>query len=147
MERVDAKRSLIWHGLVLFFLGLVTGFVIPGLTNPRMGLSAHMEALLNGMFLILAGGVVWDLLKLSGRAATAVYWMLLYAAYGSWVFCLLAAVFGASKTMPIAGAGYSADPWQEQLVTAGLGLVAISITLACAFVLYGYRKGKGTSEA
>lgn len=140
MAAVDAKRGLVWHGLVLFFLGLLTGFVIPALTNPRMGLSAHMEALLNGMFLILAGGIVWDHFKLSERVATAVYWMLLYAAYGSWVFCLLAAVFGASEMLPIAGAGYSADPWQEQLIKGGLGLVAISITLACCLALYGIRK-------
>jgi hydroxylaminobenzene mutase len=140
MARGDAKTGLIRHGLVLFFLGLLTGFVIPYVTNPRMGLSAHMEALLNGMFLILVGGVVWDLPRLSDRAATAVYWLFLYAAYGSWVFCLLAAVFGASEMLPIAGAGYNAAPWQEQLIAAGLGLVAISITLACSFVLYGIRK-------
>ena len=140
MAAVEAKRGLVWHGLVLFFLGLLTGFVIPALTNPRMGLSAHMEALLNGMFLILAGGIVWDHFKLSERMATAVYWMLLYAAYGSWAFCFLAAVFGASEMLPIAGAGYSADPWQEQLIKVGLGLVAISITLACCLALYGIRK-------
>ena len=50
-----ARRRLIWHGIVLFFLGLLTGFVIPAVTNPRLGLSAHMEALLNGMLLILVG--------------------------------------------------------------------------------------------
>jgi hydroxylaminobenzene mutase len=140
MAGVDAKRGLVWHGLVLFFLGLLTGFVIPALTNPRMGLSAHMEALLNGMFLILAGGIIWDHFKMSERTATAVYWMLLYAAYGSWIFCLLAAVFGASEMLPIAGAGYSAEPWQEQLIKVGLGLVAISITLACSLALLGMRK-------
>ena len=42
--------------------------------------------------------------------------------------------------LPIAGAGYSADPWQEQLIKAGLGLVAVSITLACCLALYGIRQ-------
>ena len=140
MAAADAKRGLVWHGLVLFFLGLLTGFIIPSLTNPRMGLSAHMEALLNGMFLILAGGVVWDHFKLSEKAERTVYWLLLYAAYGSWVFCLLAAVVGASQTLPIAGAGYAAAPWQELLIKVGLGLVAISITVACCVTLYGIRK-------
>jgi hydroxylaminobenzene mutase len=140
MPAVDAKKGLVWHGLVLFFLGLITGFVIPALTNPRMGLSAHMEALLNGMFLILAGGIVWDYFKLSGRVATAAYWMLLVAAYGSWLFCLLAAVFGASEMLPIAGAGYSAEPWQEQVIKAGLSIVAVSITVASCLLLYGVRR-------
>ncbi len=143
MATADAKRGLVWHGLVLFFLGLLTGFVIPSLTNPRMGLSAHMEALLNGMFLILAGGVVWDHFKLSERVERAVYWLLLYAAYGSWLFCLLAAVMGASQMLPIAGAGFSAAPWQERLIAVGLGLVAISITVACCVALYGIRKKPG----
>jgi hypothetical protein len=43
--------------------------------------------------------------------------------------------------LPIAGAGHHALPWQERLVTAGLGMVGISITVACGFVLYGIRKG------
>jgi hydroxylaminobenzene mutase len=146
MARTDVKTRLIWHGFVLFFLGLITGFVIPSLTNPRMGLSAHMEGILNGMFLILVGGVVWDLLRLPDRVATAACWLFLYAAYGSWAFCLLAAVFGASQMLPIAGAGYSAEPWQEQIVAAGLGLVAISITLACCLVLYGFQKREKDGE-
>ena len=138
----NAKRRLIWHGIVLFLLGLLSGFVIPAVTNPRLGLSAHMEALLNAMFLILVGGVVWNEIRLSDAMAKATYWLLLYAAYGSWLFCFLAAVFGASKMLPIASVGYTAAPWQEALVRAGLGLVAISITLATCFILYGLRKAK-----
>ncbi len=143
----DAKRRLIWHGVVLFFIGLLTGFVIPSVTNSRMGLSAHMEALLNGMFLIIVGGVVWNELKLSGRLATSAFWLLLYAAYASWFFCFLAAVFGASEMLPIAGAGFHAAPWQEQVVKAGLGLVAVSITLACCFMLYGLRRNTAKTAA
>jgi (hydroxyamino)benzene mutase len=141
MTEANAKRGLIWHGLILFFLGLLTGFVIPSMLSPRLGMSAHVEAILNGMFLVLMGGMVWDRLVLSHRIVTAVYWLLLYAGYGSWMFCLLAATFGASQMLPIAGAGHHALLWQERLVTAGLGMVGISITVACGFVLYGIRKG------
>jgi len=139
MAQRDAGRALIWHGIFLFLLGLLTGFVIPALTNPRMGLSAHMEAVLNGMFLAIVGGVVWNELTLPERMARTVFWLLLCAAYGSWVFCLLAAVFGASEMLPIAGAGYRAEPWQEQLVSAGLSVVALSVLLASILVLYGLR--------
>jgi len=136
----NTGRRLIWHGVFLFLLGLLTGFVIPAITNPRLGLSAHMEALLNGMFLILVGGIIWNELKLSDRIANAALWLLLCAAYGSWVSCLLAAVFGASKMLPIASAGYTAVAWQETLVRIGLSIVAISITLATCLILYGFRK-------
>ena len=43
------------YGILLFFLGLVTGLVVPMLANPRMGLSSHLEGLMNGMFLIILG--------------------------------------------------------------------------------------------
>jgi (hydroxyamino)benzene mutase len=145
-EKSNAKTGFIWHGLVLFFLGLLTGFIIPSLKSPRLGMSSHVEGILNGMFLLLVGGVVWDRLELSRRVAAAAYWLLLYAAYGSWFFSLLAALFGASHMLPIAGAGYHALPWQEQLVTVGLGTVGVGITVACGFVLYGVRKGARASS-
>src|ERR1700759_5661765 len=45
-------------GLVLFVIGLLTGFAIPALKNPRMGLTSHLEGVLNGMFLALLG-LLW----------------------------------------------------------------------------------------
>jgi hydroxylaminobenzene mutase len=140
MSQEDGGRRLIWHGMVLFLLGLVTGVLIPQLTSPRLALAAHIEALLNGMFLVLVGGLLWKNLRLPERAAAAGVWLLLVAAYANWGFCLLAAVFGASETLAIAGKGYQALPWQELLVSAGLGAGAICILVACCLVLYGLRK-------
>jgi len=144
MEPRNTGRSLIWHGVFLFLLGLLTGIVIPAVTSPRLGLSAHMEALLNGMFLVLVGGIVWKEVRLSESAARAVFWLLLFAAYANWLFCLLAAIFGASEILPIAGAGYSAAAWQEQLVKVGLGLGAIAILGATATMVYGLRSAART---
>jgi hydroxylaminobenzene mutase len=141
MSATNDGRRLIWHGLSLFLLGLLTGVLIPVLTSPRLGLSAHLEALLNGMFLVLIGGVVWERLRLPERIARLGYWLLILAAYGTWGFCLLAAVFGAGRTLAIAGAGYGAAEWQEQLVSAGLILGAVCIIAACSFLLWGLRGG------
>ena len=143
-SQADVSRRLIRHGMFLFLLGLLTGILIPTLTSPRLALAAHMEGLLNGIFLIVVGGVVWKQLRLPERAASASIWLLLIAAYASWGFCLLAAVFGASQTLAIAGKGYTAAAWQEQLVSAGLGLGAICVLVASCLVLYGLRK---TGEA
>ena len=144
MSSKDSDRRLIWHGMVLFFLGLLTGLLIPALTSPRLALAAHMEGLLNGIFLIVVGGVIWKELRLDERLASAILWLLLVAAYASWGFCLLAAVFGASRTLAIAGAGYTAAPWQELLVSAGLGAGAVCILAASCLLLYGLRS---TGEA
>lgn len=32
-----ARRRLVWHGVFVFVLSLLVGFVVPALTNPRMG--------------------------------------------------------------------------------------------------------------
>jgi len=98
-----------------------------------------MEGLLNAMFLLLVGGVVWKRLELSEGLRSVAFWLLLFAAYGGWGFCLLAAAFGASQMLPIAGAGYSAAPWQEHLVSAGLMAVASSMLIVVCCMLYGLR--------
>ena len=54
----NMQTALFKLGLVLFLLGLLTGFAIPALKNPRMALSSHLEAVLNGMFLVLLG-LLW----------------------------------------------------------------------------------------
>ena len=141
MSARDASRGLIWHGLFLFLLGLLTGVIIPLLTSPRLGLAAHLEALLNGMLLVLIGGIVWERLRLPAGVERMSYWLLLCAAYATWGFCLMAAFVGAGRTLAIAGAGYFAAEWQEQLVSAGLTVGAICITAACCFLLYGLRSG------
>lgn len=142
----DKGKQLVWHGVFLFLIGLLTGFAIPALTNPRLGLSAHMEALLNGMVLVLLGGVVWKYLRLSDRLGQLIFWLFICAAYANWFFCLLAAIFGANKNLPIASAGYSVPAWQEVPVEIGLGLGALGITLACILVLYGLRRGPTESD-
>ena len=48
-------RRLMWHGMCLFVLGLVTGFAEPHFANMRMGLAAHLEGLMNGTFLVALG--------------------------------------------------------------------------------------------
>jgi hydroxylaminobenzene mutase len=41
--------------MLLFLLGLLTGFAVQRFTNPRMGLAAHLEGVMNGTFLLALG--------------------------------------------------------------------------------------------
>lgn len=52
------SRKLIRYGILLFLLGLLTGFAMPAFENSRMGLSSHLEGVMNGMFLVLLG-LIW----------------------------------------------------------------------------------------
>lgn len=135
----DAKRRLAWHGLFLFLLGLLTGLVEQKFTNVRMGLAAHLEGLMNGIFLV-ALAAVWAEVRLSPRVKAAGYWAVLYGTYANWGFTTLAAIFGTGAMSPITGAGHSAQAWQEALVTVGFVSVGIGIIAASLMVLWGLRR-------
>jgi len=53
--------------MVLFLIGLFTGLAQPHFANIRMALAAHLEAVMNGTFL-LAVGAIWSEVRLSSRA-------------------------------------------------------------------------------
>ncbi len=131
-----------WHGIFLFLLGLLTGLGISALTNPRMGLAAHLEGVMNGILLVILG-LIWKEISLPARAAAALFWLALFGTYANWGTTLLGAVFGTSKLTPIAGAGYAGAAWQEIIVAFGLVSVCIAMVLASAFVLWGLRRRTG----
>jgi hydroxylaminobenzene mutase len=139
MDRMN--RRLMFHGMCLFMLGLLTGFAEQHFVNVRMGLAAHLEGLMNGIFL-LALGAIWPNVRLSSRAAAIAYWTALYGTYGNWLITILAATFGTAALSPITGVGHSGLPWQESLVTAGFMSVGITIVVASGLVLWGlHREG------
>lgn len=139
MDEPDYSRRLLWHGLLLFLLGLLTGLVVPMLGNPRMGLSAHLEGVMNGLFVAILG-LLWNRLVLSNRAAAALFWLALYGTYANWASTLLAAVFATNRSTPIAGAGFGGLPWQENLVDFGLISLAIAMVAASVLALWGLRR-------
>lgn len=65
---MQRERRLLRHGFALFLLALLTGLVAYGLANPRMGVAAHVEGVVNAIFLMVLG-VAWPRLDLRGRAA------------------------------------------------------------------------------
>jgi hydroxylaminobenzene mutase len=134
----DYQRRLIWHGMFLFMVGLLVGFAEAQLANPRMGLAAHLEGLMNGTFLI-AVGAVWPFITFSSNVAALAFWTVLYGAYANVCITTFAAIVGASSLSPITGAGHSAAPWQETLVTAGFGTVGIAMVASTVLMLWGLR--------
>jgi len=135
METRTAQR-FVFHGALLFLLGLLTGFVAPGAANARMGLSAHLEGVMNGTFL-LALGAAWSAVSLEARFETAACWLLLYGTYVNWASVLLGALTGASRLMPIAGAGHTGPAWAESLVGFGLLSISFAMVAGVALVLWG----------
>jgi len=132
------NRRLMWHGMFLFLIGLLTGFAEQHFANKRMGLAAHLEGVMNGTFLV-ALGAIWNEVRLSSRPRAITYGVALCGTYGNWLVTTLAAVFGTAALSPITGAGHSGLPWQESLVTAGFMMVGATIIAAAVLVLWGLR--------
>jgi hydroxylaminobenzene mutase len=135
----DIDRRLMFHGMFLFLLGLLTGFAEQHFANVRMGLAAHLEGLMNGIFLLALGGI-WTHVRLSTTATAIAFWAVLYGTYLNWFTTVLAAIFGTAALSPITGAGHSGQPWQETFVTVGFMSVGIAIVIASVLIVWGLRK-------
>jgi hydroxylaminobenzene mutase len=139
----DSRRRLIWHGMFLFLLGLLTGFVETKFANPRMALAAHLEGVMNGTFLV-ALGAVWIEVRLSAKLKAAAYWSALYGAYVNWATTALGAALGTAALSPITSAGHSALPWQESFITTLFMTVGLAIVASSLLVLWGLRRAAVT---
>lgn len=127
------ERRLVALGALLLMAGMLTGFVSGALANPRMGLVAHLEGLMNGILLI-ALGAAWRHVHLGASAERWTWSLLLFGTTANWFATLLAAIWGVgSLTMPLSAAGQTGADWQEWLV-GGL-LFALSFAMVGAFAL------------
>jgi len=142
----DHSRRLFWHGVLLFLLGLLSGFVIQLMVNRRMGLSDHLVGTMGGMFLALLG-LIWSHLRLSKGWLRAAFWLAMYGCYGNWITTLLAAAWGTHTNAPVTGVQFHARPWQEQIAAFGFNSLAVAMVLLCLVLLYGLRGAVTASEA
>ncbi len=131
---------LLQLGILLFMVGLLTGFVIPKLANPRMGLASHLEGVLNGIFLV-ALGLLWQRLHLSDGWLVVTFWLAVYGTFANWLATLLAAVWGAGALMPIAAMGHQGSSMQEGVIKFLLGTLSVSMIAVCVIVIIGLRAG------
>jgi len=135
----DSARKLLRLGILLFLLGLFTGFILPLTANPRMALSSHLEAILNGLFLLILG-MIWHRLVLNRSARSAAFGLAVYGAFTNWGTTLAAAFWGAgAPMMPLAAAGFNGSAGQELLIAIGLISLSVSMVTVGGIVLWGLR--------
>jgi hydroxylaminobenzene mutase len=127
-----------WHGMLLFLLGLITALHEQRFTNARMGLAAHLEGVMNGIFL-LALGAAWSQVTLPHPVKMTAYWAALHGTYVNWLVTFIAAAFGTVAGYPITSAGHSGQPWREGFVATGFITVSIAIITTSILVLWGLR--------
>jgi hydroxylaminobenzene mutase len=125
---------LCFSGTLLFLLGLLTGVAVPAVRAPRIALSAHVAAIESGLALV-AFGLLGAHLDLGPTSAAAIGHGLWISLYVLWVGLVAGAVFGTGKTLPIAGAGLAAKPWQERTAFALIGSGSLGSAAAVAALL------------
>jgi hydroxylaminobenzene mutase len=138
MEEVSSTLSFM--GVLLFMLGLLTGFGIPAFGSPRIGLSAHLDAIESGLALI-AFGLLMLHLRISigwARLIAHTMWISLYVL---WLGLMTGAVFGTGKIFPIAGAGAAlvAKQWQENAALTLISVGSIGAVVATGALLAQWR--------
>ncbi|HEY2483657.1 MAG TPA: hypothetical protein VGI36_00830 [Candidatus Binataceae bacterium] len=136
MEGVSSTLSFM--GALLFLLGLLTGFGIPVFRSPRIGVSAHLDAIESGLALIVFGLLIPHLTISLGWASLIAHtmWISLYL---GWLGLLFGAAYGTGRIIPIAGAGVSAEPWQENAARALMSLGFTGAIVAIVALLVQWR--------
>ena len=131
------QTALFAMGLVLFLLGLVTGLLVPTLTNPRMGVASHLQGMTNGPFLVLIG-LLWPYLELSHPWQIVTLVLLAYGTYANWLATHLAAMWGAGRKFAPAAAGENvASPAKESCVNFLLASLAPAMIAATIILIVG----------
>jgi hydroxylaminobenzene mutase len=145
IEQVMSRRYL-QLGIFLFLMGLVTGFGLPLMENPRMGLASHLEGVLNGVFLVVLG-LMWHRVQLSVTAQRVAFGLVVYGTFANWMATLLGAIWGAGTMMPIAGLGHQGTSIQESVIGLLLFSLSAAMLVVCLMVLWGLRKPRAVAPA
>jgi hydroxylaminobenzene mutase len=137
--RSDKISSLLcFVGVLLFALGLVSGFGISLARAPRIGLSAHLAATQCGVALI-AFGVLWPHLTLWKGWSAPLANLIWISFYLIWFGLCLGAFWGTGRSLPLAGAGHAAALWQERAAIAPIAIGSFGSLGAVTMLLVQWR--------
>lgn len=114
------------------------------MANPRMGLTAHLEGVMNGMFLVILG-LIWNRLVVNDNWLSYTFWLTLYGSFANFVAVTLAAITGAGKMMPIAG-GKEGTTLVEGLISFLLISLTLAMIFVCVVVLTGLYQNINRSD-
>jgi (hydroxyamino)benzene mutase len=132
-------HRLLQLGVALFLFTALEGFVVPALPVPRLGLSVHSLAALQGV-MFLALGLVWPKLKLGVTQVRIAFWGYVYSSFATLVPYVLAALWGAGNTtIPLAAGAAHGTAIQEAIVKVVLYSAAPTFLVAVVVILWGLR--------
>ena len=134
--RDSQSKKVIFLCVLLFFLGLIVGLIVPFLANPRMCLSSHLEGIMNGIFLIVLG-LIWNKVDVSVRWLKINFWLAVYGTFANWLGILVAAMFNAGKMLNVAAEGQQGPALAEGIVNFSLISLTVAMLAVCIILLIG----------
>ena len=147
--RTDYAQRLMFNGFVVFLLGLVIGFFsyIGMLWSGQLGVIAHLEGLLNGMFLAILG-LIWGRMVLSERQQRFTYWLAIGSVYLNYGQAAWFAKFGRYRATTLFPANRTPFSVLETMVLDGALLFLTLGFITCAvMILWGLRRGLSAQRA
>ena len=143
---VDQSSALAWQshcllqiGVALFLFTSFWGFAVEYVAAPRLGLSAHSLAALQGVILLVLG-LVWPGLSLAAATSWIALWCLIYSTFAILAAYLTGAIRGAgNETMPLAAGAAHGSPFVEVVIKIMAYSSAPTGIVSFALVLWGLR--------
>jgi (hydroxyamino)benzene mutase len=127
----DVSRAICFAGFALFVFGLAIGFFLKAPPNPRAALSAHLNAVQSGTFLV-ALALLWPKLAIWPHLAAPLGHAIWIAFWALEVGMVIAAF------APPASEGAPAGPVRRSAVAfQGAGSVAMFLALAALLFTFG----------
>ncbi len=138
-ESLRQGHRLLQAGILLFLFALLVGLAVPRFAVPRLGLSAHLLGIMQGLFLMIAG-LLWPKLKLTSALSRIGFWLAVYGCFVAWTANILAGVWGAGNSMlPLAAGQARGNVLQETIIAIGLRTAAVSLIAVAILILWGLR--------
>jgi hydroxylaminobenzene mutase len=132
-------HHLLQAGILLFLFALLVGLAVPKFAVPRLGLSAHLLGIMQGIFLMVTG-LLWPKLKLTRAMSRVGFWLAVYGCFAAWTANVLAGVWGAGNSMlPMAAGQARGSALQETIIATGLRTAAVSLIAVAILILWGLR--------
>ncbi len=132
-------HRLLQLGVVLLLAGLVVGILVPQFAVPRLALSTHLLAVMQGILLMVLG-VIWPRLKLAPSTSVVGICLLAYGCLAAWTANLLGAVWAAGNTLlPLAAGSAHGTSLQEGLIVVLLRTGGAALIAATLIIVWGLR--------
>jgi hydroxylaminobenzene mutase len=136
---IQQGHRLLQIGVSLFLVALLVGLAVPRFAVPRLGLSAHLLGIMQGLFLMVIG-LLWPKLSLSPRLFSMAFWLAIYGCLAPLMANMLAAIWGAGNTLlPMAAGLAHGSAFQEATIAVALRTGGASLIAASSVVLWGLR--------